>query len=90
RELPQGAGRGEKQRTAGLAALRSRAQKTPARAGAINHVPVTFPAVMLWRKRPSNTPTLRSLSATFSQQENRLESGIIIYAKICFSVANNN
>ncbi len=29
RELPQGAGRGEKQRTAGLAALRSRALKNP-------------------------------------------------------------
>jgi hypothetical protein len=65
-------------------------KKPRCKAGVIKGVPVTFPAVMLWRKRPSNTPTLRSLSATFSQQKNRLESGIIIYATICFSVANNN
>ncbi|WP_205419162.1 hypothetical protein, partial [Klebsiella pneumoniae] len=62
----------------------------PAKAGAINRVPVSFPAVMLWRKRPSNTPTLRSLSATFSQQKNRLKRGVINSAAICFSVANNN
>lgn len=31
-----------------------------------------FPAVILWRKRPSYTPTLRSLSMAWSQQKKRL------------------
>ena len=53
-----------------------------AKAGAINRGPVTFPAVMLWRKRPSNTPTLRSRD--FSQQKNRLKRDVINSATICF------
>ncbi|MGB8664354.1 MAG: hypothetical protein WCD24_06245, partial [Serratia inhibens] len=52
--------------------LTDRHKKTPAFSQGHQCLPVTFPAVMLWRKRPSNTPTLRSLSTTFSQQKKRL------------------
>ncbi|VXC84790.1 hypothetical protein YERSI8AC_200228 [Enterobacterales bacterium 8AC] len=43
-------------------------------------MPVAFPAVMVWRKRSSNTPTLHGLSTALSQQKKLLFS-------ITFSVA---
>jgi len=73
----------------GLPEQADRHKKTPAFSQGHQGLPVTFPTVMLWRKRPSNTPTLRSLSTTFSQQKKRLRRRFIIYAPICFAVANN-